>query len=407
MERGASGDGYGACRRDHVVERRRRLQRAALYGAVTLVCVSAAMVLVARGLEEDAGAVGDLQSKLFGSIFLRDSPATIQYAQVGSATIETPRFAADMDTPLMQAAAPYMSPSLVKLGKAWTAARPTTNVQYPMGFFAGAPVWPENRGAAYVDVAVPPVRSALPIVPLPTLVSPAYGRVQLPASGQPPFVMAPQLEIAPQSESQIGTLAVPAGLTGSAAEQYAAAYGAAFAATYNALLQGGSTAKKQLALRRLQDKAGTKTTEAPAPAVSTKVHVMLPQQGWQMPPMARTGTALVEQALMTPDEVQQQQQQAAADYNGPSINIMSATGGPTVSLKAEEQHDFRVNSQGQISDSQVESMGGRGAAAAETLDEPGAQDDSQNPLGAAQGAVAQAAQAVAMPARISALSELV
>jgi hypothetical protein len=64
--------------------------------------------------------------------------------------------------------------------------------------------------------------------------------------------------------------------------------GAAFAATYNALLQGGSTAKKQLALRRLQDKAGTKTTEAPAPAVSMKVHVMLPQQGWQMPPMAST-----------------------------------------------------------------------------------------------------------------------
>ena len=277
----ADGGGYGACRRaeDHAatVARRRRLQRAALYGAVTLVCVSAAMVLVAHGLEADA-AVGDLQSELFGSIFLRNSPATIQYAQVGSATIKTPRFAAQA-VPVAQ---------VLPVAQALSVARPATNVQYPMGFFAGAPVWPENRGAAYVDVAVPPVRSALPIVPLPTLVSPAYGRVQLPASGQPPFVMAPQLEIAPQSESQIGTLAVPAGLTGSAAEQYAAAYGAAFAATYNALLQGGSTAKKQLALRRLQDKAGTKTTEAPAPAVSTKVHVMLPQQGWQMPPMAST-----------------------------------------------------------------------------------------------------------------------
>ena len=405
MERGASGDGYGACRRDHVVERRRRLQRAALYGAVTLVCVSAAMVLVARGLEEDAGAVGDLQSKLFGSIFLRDSPATIQYAQVGSATIETPRFAADMDTPLMQAAAPYMSPSLVKLGKAWTAARPTTNVQYPMGFFAGAPVWPEKQGAAYVDVPAHPG-----IAPLPTLVSPAaafpaYGHVKLPATGQPPFVMEPQLGMAPQAESQIGSLAVPAGLTGSAAEQYAAAYGAAYAATYNALLQGGTTAKKQLALRRLQDKAGTKTTGAPA--VSTKVRVMLPQQGWQMPPLARTGTAVVEQALMTPDEVQQQQQQAATDYSGPSINIMSATGGPTVSLNAEERSAFRVNSQGQISDSQVESRGGGDAPASTTSDYPGSQDDSQNPLGAAQGAIAQAAQAVAMPARMSTLSELV
>jgi hypothetical protein len=368
---------------------------------VTLVCVSAAMVLVARGLEEDAGAVGELQSKLFGSIFLRDSPATLQYAQVGSTTIETPRFY----TPLMQAAAPYMSPSLVKVRKAWTAARPATNVQYPMGFFAGAPVWPEKQGAAYVDVPAHPG-----IAPLPTLVSPAaafpaYGHVKLPATGQPPFVMEPQLGMAPQAESQIGSLAVPAGLTGSAAEQYAAAYGAAYAATYNALLQGGTTAKKQLALRRLQDKAGTKTTGAPA--VSTKVRVMLPQQGWQMPPLARTGTAVVEQALMTPDEVQQQQQQAATDYSGPSINIMSATGGPTVSLNAEERSAFRVNSQGQISDSQVESMGGGGAPASTTSDYPGSQDDSQNPLGAAQGAIAQAAQAVAMPARMSTLSELV
>ena len=127
-----------------------------------------------------------------------------------------------------------------------------------------------------------------------------------------------------------------------------------------------------------------------------------------MPPLARTGTAVVEQALMTPSEVQEQQQAAAADYNGPSINIMSATGGATVNLNAEQRSAFRVNAQGELSDSQLESPGGVGAPAAESSDGEGRHGgNSQNPLGAAQGAVVQAEQAVAMPARMTTLSELV
>jgi len=452
---------YGACERAAahaaVVARRRRVQRAALYGAVTLVSVSAAMVLVARYLraeEADAGAAGPLQATLLGSIFLRNSPATIQSAVgmravpvdalqpppgfVDSRPAPLPGFAmayrvtappaplmqaaAWRTTPLMQAAAPYMSPyaaravpgaPLLPVSPPAALGVASSSAQYPMGYFAGAPVWAEKQGAAYVDAPAPRVRAAVPLAPpLPAAAAvPAYGQLAVPAYGQLPAAGLAQPRYAAvqplgMADSQIGALA---GLTGSAAVQYGAAYGAAFASTYNALV-GGAPAKKQLALQRLQDKkAGTQTTEAPAPPApaqsTTNVHVVLPQLGWRMPPLARTGTAVVEQALMTPSEVQEQQQ-AAADYNGPSLNVMSATGGPTVNLNAEERSAFRVNAQGQLSDSQLDSPGGVGAPAAEGSDGEGGQD-SQNPLGAAQGAVAQAAQAVAMPARMTALSELV
>lgn len=282
---------------------------------------------------------------------------------------------------------------------------------YPMGSFNGMPVWEQQPGGSNTFFGGGAVTNAAAVQAMPQPQAAAsytqmrYQQMQPAASLVQRVLMARQVGV----PTAFAGVPVPQGITGDAAAQYGAAYGAAFASTYNSLVaQGGATAVKQQALQRLQNKAASEQALPPVRMMQTRLQVQMPQPGWRMPPLARTGTAVVEQALMTPGEMQQQQ---TTNYNGPSINIMSATGGPSVALNSEEQSAFRIDSKGQISDSETERPSGTDSApssAGEGVEAAAVPVESSNdPLGAAQGAVAEAAASMQVPARMTSLSEMV
>lgn len=132
--------------------------------------------------------------------------------------------------------------------------------EFPLGYFTGMPIWAEKRGVAYVD------------------------------SPQPPMAQP--------------AAAVPGVEPNGAAEVFRAAYARAFAATYREF--GGARALKERARLRLQNKAARGYT--PAPLVSAAGYGLRSAAryaailGNEPSRMMRTGTAVVEEALLPPSE---------------------------------------------------------------------------------------------------------
>jgi len=385
-----SGRTYGACDEHEQarVARAQRIRRNVFLFA--LVSASAVVALAATCLKNDAADARSV-ALLYGNIVLQDNLATIQNTM--PSTYAQPYEVAQQTQPPTVA-----QQATIAIAAANTAVGMSrTNTQFPMGYFSGVPVWREKTGAAYVDQpqVVPtkdqPLRAAYH----------AYGYPQLQYSSYPQVAQRPAQYGYPQMQPPLQPgLAV--GLTGDAAAQFGAAYGAAFASTLNALIaRGGAVAVKQEAMGRLRVKAASARAPAPAPVwTQPSVRVSMSQQGWHMPPVARTGTAVVEQALMTPGEIQEQQQRVVANYNGPSINIKPATGGATIQLNPEQESAFRIDSQGKASDSETEEPAGAGDVGMM----------NQDPLGAARGAVDQAVAASMQaqnPARMTSLTEMI
>ena len=385
-----SGRTYGACdEHEHArVARAQRIRRNVFLFA--LVSASAVVALAATCLKNDAADARSV-ALLYGNIVLQDNLATIQNTM--PSTYAQPYEVAQQTQPPTVA-----QQATIAIAAANTAVGMSrTNTQFPMGYFSGVPVWREKTGAAYVDQpqVVPtkdqPLRAAYH----------AYGYPQLQYSSYPQVAQRPAQYGYPQMQPPLQPgLAV--GLTGDAAAQFGAAYGAAFASTLNALIaRKGAVAVKQEAMGRLRVKAASARAPAPAPVwTQPSVRVSMSQQGWHMPPVARTGTAVVEQALMTPGEIQEQQQRVVANYNGPSINIKPATGGATIQLNPEQESAFRIDSQGKASDSETEEPAGAGDVGMM----------NQDPLGAARGAVDQAVAASMQaqnPARMTSLTEMI
>ena len=478
---------YGACRRarEDVADfaaSRRRVQRAIMYCAASLLILAVASVLAAGEVHEASDTPIRALQKLLGSLVFNNSPATIQSASaIPAETLQPPPGFVDarpspppgfqmayqaalaggqptaviVPPVLMQPTLPYASSNaqVYSSGQAtaprsaqafveqplptqskavlpapvtpWSGVRTSAPTQFPVGFFEGEPVWTEMQGAAYVDQPAPATAATSSAVPF-------FGNQQaqslkLPAAAAVERLLAARRASMAQPVGAIGVAQPVDAMTGDAATEYGLAFGAAFASTYNAMMQGLSTSDvKQKAIQRLTRKAQDQPVKPKAPLTRT-VQVTLPQPGWSMPPLARTGTALVEQSLMSPAEVQQQQQNIAGTE---SVNIMSATGGPTVTLNSEQKSAFRVNAQGQWTYSQPEEVpdaeseeapqGPQPAPAAQATPRTEAAGDAeagveqpevgpsqgQDPLEVAQSAVSRAVS-LAEPGRMQSLSELV
>jgi hypothetical protein len=334
------------------------MQHASLYGAGALVLVSGILVLAEhskRAIEPEE----ELQR-----IFLQNRPAVVQNAlriQAAAPFIRMPPAQAPFLLPYAQMAqyeqpipANILPESTVATAAA-TMGTASSQVEYPTGYFSGVPVWVQQPGVS-TFVAMPPAQPLVQtVVQAPSPILPySYSQLQLPFTAATPDVVG-----------------AGAGLTGDAAAEFGAAYGAAFARTYNVLMaQGGSLASKQQALRRVYEKAkGLQVVKVvPSQPVPTVQVTMTRHDPWHMPPPPPTGTAVVEHAIMPPSEPQQQQQQQPQQ------------GG---TLNSEVKSAFRFDSRGQAEDSYT-------SAAAPTVSSV-SYLGSEDPLGAAQGAVAQAA----------------
>merc|ERR1712216_848147 len=99
-------------------------------------------------------------------------------------------------------------------------------VVHPMGYYQNVPVWNEEAGAAYVDETPPATRFSFGGRPPPMI-----RQVRLPAAAAVESLLLARHERA----REWGKTGLAIGLTNNAAAQYGAAYGAAFASTYNNL----------------------------------------------------------------------------------------------------------------------------------------------------------------------------
>jgi hypothetical protein len=374
---------YGGCREEGLfvegegrTRRRRRMKYAAFYGAGALVLVSGILVLAEQHSKRAIEPEEELQR-----IFLQNRPAVVQNAlriQAADSFIRIPPAQAPFLLPYAQMAQYEEQPMPVKIvpestvataaatmdmassqveypAAAATVGTASSQVEYPTGYFSGVPVWVQQPGVS-TFVAMPPAQPLVQtVVQAPSPILPySYSQLQLPFTAATPDVVG-----------------AGAGLTGDAAAEFGAAYGAAFARTYNVLMaQGGSLASKQQALRRVYEKAkGLQVVKViPSQPVPTVQVTTTRHDPWQMPPPPPTGTAVVEHAIMPPSEPQQQQQQQPQQ------------GG---TLNSEVKSAFRFDSRGQAEDSYT-------SAAAPTVSSV-SYLGSEDPLGAAQGAVAQAA----------------
>lgn len=362
-EEGLSVEGQGGARR------RRRMQHASLYGAGALVLVSGILVLAEhskRAIEPEE----ELQR-----IFLQNRPAVVQNAlriQAAAPFIRMPPAQAPFLLPYAQMAqyeqpipANILPESTVATAAA-TMGTASSQVEYPTGYFSGVPVWVQQPGVS-TFVAMPPAQPLVQTVAMPPAQQLVQSVVQVPAPILPYSYRQLQLPVAATPD----VVGAGAGLTGDAAAEFGAAYGAAFARTYNVLMaQGGSLASKQQALQRVYEKAkGLQVVKVvPSQPVPTVQVTMTRHDPWHMPPPPPTGTAVVEHAIMPPSEPQQQQQQQPQQ------------GG---TLNSEVKSAFRLDSRGQAEDSYT-------SAAVPTVSSE-SYVGSEDPLGAAQGAVAQAA----------------
>ena len=387
---------YGGCREEGVfgeregarlfaegegARRRRRMQHVALYGAGALVLVSGILVLAEQRAKRAIEPEEELQR-----IFLQNRPAVVQnalriqaaapfvrmlpaqapfllpYAQMAQYEQPIPANIVPESTVATAAATMDMASSQVEYpAAAATMGTASSQVEYPTGYFSGVPVWVQQPGVS-TFVAMPPAQPLVQTVAMPPAQPLVQTVVQAPA---------PSLPYSYRLNSAPDDVGAGAGLTGDAAAEFGAAYGAAFARTYNVLMaQGGSLASKQQALQRVYEKAkGLQVVKViPSQPVPTVQVTMTRHDPWQMPPPPPTGTAVVEHAIMPPSEPQQQQQHQPQQ------------GG---TLNSEVKSAFRFDSRGQAEDSYT-------SAAAPTVSSE-SYVGSEDPLGAAQGAVAQAA----------------
>ena len=239
--------------------RGRQFRRAVLAAACAALCVS--VVATAR---RDA-----LRGRqLLGNLVLAGSPAVMQ---TKPSVPFMPLEPAPVLPVSITAPAPYEWQYTHSVSEpagplvpapAQVSGSPVGAGEFPLGYFTGMPIWAEKRGAAYVD-------------------SPQ------PATAQPAVAM-PGVD--------------PKG----AAELFRAAYARAFAATYREFAQPGSKALKERARLRLQNKAARRYT--PAPLVSAAGRGLRTAArnaavlGNEPSPLMRTGTAVVEEALLPPSE---------------------------------------------------------------------------------------------------------
>ena len=374
-------EGEGVFAEGEGARRRRRIQHAVLYGAGALVLVSGILVLAEQHSKRAIEPEEELQR-----IFLQNRPAVVQnalriqaaapfvrmlpaqapfllpYAQMAQYEQPIPANIVPESTVATTAATMDMARSQVEYpAAAASMGTASSQVEYPTGYFSGVPVWVQQPGVS-TFVAMPPAQPLVQTVAMPPAQPLVQTVVQAPA---------PSLPYSYRLNSAPDDVGAGAGLTGDAAAEFGAAYGAAFARTYNVLMaQGGSLASKQQALQRVYEKAkGLQVVKViPSQPVPTVQVTMTRHDPWQMPPPPPTGTAVVEHAIMPPSEPQQQHQQQPQQ------------GG---TLNSEVKSAFRLDSRGQAEDSST-------SAAAPTVSSE-SYVGSEDPLGAAQGAVAQAA----------------
>ena len=239
--------------------RGRQFRRAVLAAACAALCVS--VVATAR---RDA-----LRGRqLLGNLVLAGSPAVMQ---TKPSVPFMPLEPAPVLPVSITAPAPYEWQYTHSVSEpagplvpapAQVSGSPVGAGEFPLGYFTGMPIWAEKRGAAYVD-------------------SPQ------PATAQPAVAM-PGVD--------------PKG----AAELFRAAYARAFAATYREFAQPGSKALKERARLRLQNKAARRYTPAPLVSVAGRGLRTAARNaavlGNEPSPLMRTGTAVVEEALLPPSE---------------------------------------------------------------------------------------------------------